>query len=85
MTHYFSNGSWLEEGIVIREVGGLAGIPGIMVQGSLDLGNLLGTSWELNQAWPGSELVIIGTGGHGSGPGMKEAIVAATGRFAARR
>ena len=84
VTHYFSHGSWLEDGIVIRDAGALAGIPGVMVQGSLDLGNLLGTSWELNHAWPGSELVILGQGSHGSGPGMKEAIVAATDRFATR-
>ena len=44
VTHYFSHGSWLEDGIVIRDAGALAGIPGVMVQGSLDLGNLLGTS-----------------------------------------
>jgi proline iminopeptidase len=85
VTHYFSHGSWLEDGVVIRDAGALAGIPGVLVQGSLDLGNLLGTSWELNHAWPGSELVIIAKGSHGSGPGMKEAIVAATDRFATRR
>jgi len=85
VTHYFSHGSWLEEGIVIREAGVLAGIPGVMVQGSLDLGNLLGTAWKLSHAWPRSELVILSQGSHGSGPGMKEAIVAATDRFATRK
>ena len=85
VTHYFSNGSWLEDGILIRDARTLAGIPSVLVQGSLDLGNLLGTSWELNHAWPGSELVIIAKGSHRSGPGMKEAIVAATDRFASRQ
>lgn len=82
VTHYFGNGSWLEDGEVIRRAGTLAGIPGVMVQGSLDLGNLVGTPWLLERAWPGSELVTIDTGGHGSGPGMADAIVAATDRFA---
>jgi proline iminopeptidase len=82
VTHYFSNGAWLEDGEIIRRAGTLAGIPGILVQGSLDLGNLVGTPWLLAQAWPGSELVTIDMGGHGSGPGMSDAIVAATDRFA---
>ena len=52
VTHYWSNGSWLEDGVVIREAGRLAGTPGIMVQGGLDFGNLVGTPWLLAQAWP---------------------------------
>src|SRR5689334_12022658 len=46
VTHYWRHGSWLEEGQVLREAGRLAGIPGVLVQGSLDFGNLLGTPWE---------------------------------------
>lgn len=84
VTHYWSHGSWLEDDEVIRKAGTLAGIPGILVQGSLDLGNLVGTPWLLAQAWPGSELITIEAGGHGSGPGMSDAIVAATDRFATR-
>jgi proline iminopeptidase len=81
VTHYWSHSSWLEDGVVIREAGRLAGIRGVMVAGSLDLGNLVGTPWLLAQAWQGSELVIVDAGGHGSGPGMAEAIVAATDGF----
>ena len=85
VTHFWSHGSWLEEDEVLGRAGALAGIPGVLVQGSLDLGNLVGTPWLLAQAWPGSELVTVDSGGHGSGPGMAEAIVAATDRFASRR
>jgi proline iminopeptidase len=85
VTHYWSHGSWLEEGIVLREAGRLAGIPGILVQGGLDPGNLVGTPWELAHAWPGSELVVVGEEAHGLGePRMVEALVAATDRFAGR-
>lgn len=84
VTHYWRNGSWLEEGAVLRDAGTLAGIPGVIVQGSLDLGNLLGTPWQLAHAWPGSELVVVDDAGHGGGPGLREALVAATDRFAAR-
>jgi proline iminopeptidase len=83
VTHYWSHGSWLEEGAVLRRAGELAGIPGVMVQGALDPGNLLGTPWELAHAWPDGELVIVGAAGHSTGdPGMGEALVAATDRFA---
>jgi len=85
VTHYWSHGSWLEEGVVLRDAGRLAAVPGILVQGTLDLGNLLGTPWELARAWPGSELVMVDDAGHGSGPGLAAAIVDATDRFAARR
>jgi proline iminopeptidase len=82
VTHYWRNGSWLEEGSVLRDAASLAGIPGVIVQGSLDLGNLLGTPWELVHAWPGSELVMIDDTGHGGGQRMNESLVLATDHFA---
>ena len=83
VTHYFLQNAWLEEGILLRKAGALAGIPGIMVHGRLDLGAPLVTAWELHQAWPGSELVLIGGAGHSSAdPGMTGAIIAALDRFA---
>ena len=54
----------------------------MLVQGNLDLINLLGTPWQLTAAWPGSELMLVGDTGHGGSPAMTAAIVAATGRFA---
>lgn len=83
VTHYFSHNAWLEDGILLREAGSLAGIPGIMVHGRLDLGAPLVTAWQLAQAWPDGELVIISRAGHtSSDPGMSEALIAATDRFA---
>jgi len=79
VTHYWSNGHWIDEWPVIEQAGRLAGIPGVMVQGSLDLGNLLGTAWELHRAWPGSELVVVPQAGHASdAPGIVAALVEAT-------
>ncbi len=85
VTHFWSHGSWLDEGSVLRDAGTLAGIPAVLVQGVLDLGNLLGTPWELARAWPGAELVLIDDAGHNTTDGMRQALVAATDRFAARR
>lgn len=85
VTHYWSHGSWLAEGEVLARAGNLRGVPGVLVQGSLDPGNLLGTPWQLAHAWPGSELVLVDEAGHAAGdPGMAEALVAATDRFAER-
>ena len=86
VTHYFRHGSWLEEGIVLRRAGLLAGIPGVLVQGSLDFNNLVGTPWLLAQAWPGSELVLVHDAGHSTGPpGMVAGLVGATDAFRGRR
>jgi proline iminopeptidase len=83
VTHYFRHEAWLEDGILLRQADLLAGIPGIMVQGRLDLGAPLVTAWELARAWPDGELVIVHNAGHAtSDPGMSEALVAATDRFA---
>jgi len=85
VTHYFRHNAWLEDGILLRNAGVLSGIPGVMVHGRLDLGGPLVTAWELAQAWPDGELVVVSGAGHSSGdPGMSEAVIAATDRFAAR-
>ncbi|MEZ4860087.1 MAG: prolyl aminopeptidase [Caldilineaceae bacterium] len=86
VTHYFRHNAWLEEGLLLRNAHKLAGIPGVMVQGRLDLGGPLVTAWELAQAWPAGELVLVQGAGHTSrDPGMTEAIIAATDRLATRQ
>ena len=83
VTHYFRHNAWLEDGVLLREAGSLAGIPGVMVHGRLDLGSPLVNAWELDRAWPEGELVIVSGAGHSStDPGMSAAVVAATDRFA---
>ncbi|OZM70009.1 prolyl aminopeptidase [Amycolatopsis antarctica] len=84
VTHYWSNGCWLDEGAVLRDADRLTGIPAVIVQGTLDLSNLSGSPWQLAAAWPDAELVMIDDSGHDGGPGMTAAWIAATDRFAAR-
>lgn len=82
VTHYFHHAAWLEEGILLKNAHRLQTIPGILIQGRLDLEAPLATAWELAQAWPTSELIIINGAGHSStDPGMTETFLAATDRF----
>ena len=62
--HYAAHGAWLEEGALLREAHRLAGIPGVLIHGRLDMGSPLGTAWELAQAWPDARLAVIEDSGH---------------------
>ena len=62
--HYYSRDGFVPDGALIRDAGRLAGIPGILVHGRNDLGGPVITAWELNRAWPGSELIVIEDSGH---------------------
>jgi len=83
VTHYFRNGAWLEEGALIRNAHKLAGIPGVLIHGRLDLGSPIDTAYALSKAWPGSELVVVHDAGHElRTSGMRDSILAALERFA---
>ncbi|MFG2516857.1 prolyl aminopeptidase [Streptomyces sp. NPDC048584] len=88
VTHYWGNDHFLgdgadnEDGVVLRDAHLLEGIPGTLVQGSLDFGNLLGIVWRLHHAWPGSELTLVDDAGHDAGDVGDDALIAATDRYA---
>ncbi|ALG07393.1 prolyl aminopeptidase [Kibdelosporangium phytohabitans] len=85
VTHYWSQGSFVEDRYVLDNVPKLAGIPGVLVQGAMDMTNLLGGPWLLHHAWPGSELVITDAGHDTHSPDMVSALIAATDRFRCQR
>jgi proline iminopeptidase len=82
--HYFSHAAWLEEDELLRNAGRLAGIPGVLIHGRLDLGSPLGTAWELAEVWPDARLVVVGDSGHTGSEAMTEEILVALDRFAPR-
>ncbi|HEX3920625.1 MAG TPA: prolyl aminopeptidase [Caulobacteraceae bacterium] len=83
VTHYFSHNCFLGDGQLLRDAHKLEGVPGVIIQGRLDLGSPLEGPWHLAQAWPESELLVVDEAGHEhTTPGMIETILASIDRFA---
>jgi proline iminopeptidase len=81
--HYFVHGGWLEEGQLLRDAQRLRGIPAVIVQGRYDIATPVLTAWELHQAWPEAELILVDDAGHAvSEPGIRHHLLEATDRFA---
>lgn len=83
-THYDLHAAWLEEGAVIRDAARLAGIPGVMIHGRLDLSCPADTAWELARSWPGVELLIDDHSGHRGSSVKREWMLSAFDKFACR-
>jgi proline iminopeptidase len=82
--HYFSHSAWLEEGALLRDAHRLAGIPGVLIHGRLDLCSPLGAAWELAGAWPDARLVVVDDSGHTGSKTMTKEILGAIERFSQR-
>lgn len=81
-SHYFAHGAFLEEGVLIGNAHRLAGIPGVLVHGRLDMGGPLTTAWELTRGWPDAELRVVETAGHLGGDETRAHVLTALERFA---
>jgi proline iminopeptidase len=64
--HYFGHGAWLRENQLIEQAHLLADIPAVLVHGRFDPQGSLHAAWQLAQAWPGAELVVVENAGHTS-------------------
>ena len=82
--HYLAHDAWLREGQLIADAGLLAGIPGVLIHGRLDLSCPLDTAWELAQAWPDARLIALGDAGHQGSASKRAAALQALDRFADR-
>ena len=81
--HYFVHGGWMDEGQLIRDVGRLRDIPGVIVQGRYDICTPAATAWDLQRAWPEAEFHLVDAAGHAvSEPGILDQLIRATDRFA---
>jgi proline iminopeptidase len=82
--HYYSQGAWLEDGALLRGAHRLAGIPGVLIHGRLDMGSPLGTAWDVAQVWPDARLIIIDDSGHTGSETMQRELRDTLERFAHR-
>ncbi|MFJ9365230.1 prolyl aminopeptidase [Nocardia sp. NPDC101769] len=80
--HYFVNHGFLDEGQLLRDIGRIAHIPGVIVQGRHDVVCPAISAWDLHRAWPGSELHLVPDAGHAAlEPGITHHLVEATDKY----
>lgn len=83
--HYFTHHGFLRDGQLLEDIGRIAHIPGVIVQGRYDVVCPMRSAWDLHRAWPSAQLHIVDDAGHASfEPGIKHHLIAATDRFADR-
>lgn len=83
--HYFVNGGFFETpNQLLNNAERLRSIPGVIVQGRYDVVCPTKTAWELHQAWPEADFIIVPDAGHSATEvGIIDALVQASDRFAA--
>ena len=83
--HYFVNKGFFErENQLLENIDRIQNLPGVIVQGRYDVVCPMITAWELDRAWQNAELIVVADAGHSiSEPGIKDALIKASDRFAA--
>lgn len=77
--HYFLHRGFVEDGELLTNIGRIAHLPALIVQGRYDVICPPANAYRLHQAWPGSRLVMVPDAGHSaSEPGNRMALLAAT-------
>lgn len=84
--HYFVNKGFFDrDGQLLAEAPKLRAIPGVIIQGRYDVVTPMETAWALHRAWPEAAFEIIPDAGHtATEPGIADALIRATDRFAMR-
>jgi proline iminopeptidase len=78
-SHYFVNDAFLQHDQILRNASRLSGLPGTIVHGRYDVVCPVEQAWELHQAWPSAELIIVRDAGHAaSEAGIVDALIKAT-------
>jgi len=83
--HYFVNRGFLEtEDQLLQNCDRIRHIPTVIVQGRYDVVCPMISAWELHQALPEAEFIIVPDAGHSmTEPGIRSALIEASDRFAA--
>jgi proline iminopeptidase len=84
--HYFVNrGFFANDDELLAEAAKLRGLPGVIIQGRYDVVTPAETAWALHKAWPEADFEIVPDAGHtATEPGIADALIRATDRFAMR-
>ncbi|MEL7488886.1 MAG: alpha/beta fold hydrolase, partial [Pseudomonadota bacterium] len=82
--HYFVNGGFFDrDDQILANIDRIRTIPAVIVQGRYDVVTPMQTAWRMHRIWPEAEFVIVGDAGHAaSEPGIIDALIRATDRFA---
>jgi proline iminopeptidase len=82
--HYFVNkGFFRSDAQLLENVDCIRQIPAVIIQGRYDVICPMVSAWDLHQAWPEAEFVIVPDAGHSmTEPGIRSALIDATDRFA---
>lgn len=82
--HYFTNKSFFEtDNWILENIQKIRSIPAVIIHGRYDVVCAVENAWELHKAWPEATLEIIQDAGHAADePGIVDALVRATDRFA---
>ena len=83
--HYFVNNAFLEDGQLLANVARVRQLPCTIVQGRYDVVCPIETAYELSQAWPEAQMIVVADAGHSvREPGVARELVAAVERMKAR-
>jgi len=81
--HYFVNDSFLEEDQILKNIDKIRDIPSFIVQGRYDMICPMESAYELHQAWPEAEFIVVKEAGHAaSEPGIISALVSIMNKLA---
>lgn len=83
-SHYFAHAAWLPEGALIDGAARLAGIPGALFHGRLDLSSPVDTAYHLVRGWPDARLTVVDDSGHKGSATMSANVRAALDAYAPR-
>jgi proline iminopeptidase len=85
-SHYMANAAFLENDQLIRDLGRIAHLPAVIVQGRYDVICPPLSAHRLQRAWPGAVMRMVPDAGHGAlETGIARALVTATEQFKRRR
>ncbi|CAN7411680.1 prolyl aminopeptidase [Rhizobium sp. LjRoot254] len=83
--HYFVHAGWMDEGQLLRDAHILQDIPGTIVHGRYDMPCPARYAWALHKAWPRADFRLIEGAGHAySEPGILDALIKATDKYAGK-